>query len=176
MSIGKRKTGIVILVALLLLLNSMPIVHAASEIPNAFWGLAPKYQEALDKKDHTDIIKYGWEIIKLFDDKEESQVKLNIVTPRLEKIALAYEALGQYDKAVETFKKYVPMGEKQGWTEGVVFAQSKIRALDFDIDLYTTVDVMDDQEGEENPYEGISYVPESGLYFGNLCRLGKQSF
>lgn len=139
-------------------------VGAASgtKIPGAFWSLNPLYQNAVDTNDFNNIIVYGSKIIELFNGKEETNQVLEIVTPRLDKIARAYEALGKFDEAVLTFKKYIPKAEKLGWKDGVTYAVSKINSLSFDIELYAKTTSLD-----KNVYFGSKYEPRAGVYFGS---------
>lgn len=136
------------------------------KIPSEFWKLAPLYQQAVDKNDPNSIILYGSKIVALFNGAEETQKLLEIVAPRLDKVARAYEALGSFDKAVEFYGRYIPLAEKLGWADGVAYARSKVAILSFDIELYTRT-----QERGSNPYYGAKYEPVSGLYFGSCYDL-----
>ena len=93
---------------------------------------------------------------------EETQQVLEIVTPRLDKMARAYEALGEFELAIETYKKYIPRAEKLGWKDGVNYASSKVNSLGFDIELYVKT-----QDTAKNPYFGSKYEPKAGVYFGS---------
>ncbi|KUO72757.1 MAG: hypothetical protein APF77_01995 [Clostridia bacterium BRH_c25] len=132
------------------------------KIPGEFWKLAPLYDKALNADDLNNIIIYGNKIIELFNGAEETQQVLEIITPRLEKIAKAYEALGKFDDAVLTYTKYIPKAEKLGWKDGVTYASSKIKSLSFDIELYTKT-----QDLRNNPYFSSKYEPRAGVYFGS---------
>ncbi len=155
-----------VVIIFVILLQIAPLECSANEIPNAFWKLSEQYAEALENQNSQGIIQHGWEIVHLFDNKAETQTILDIVTPRLEQIAKAYETIGDYDNAVMTFKRYIPKAEKQGWTDGVIYAQSKIQALDFNIKLFTTVNEID-----EKYYYGAKYEPRTGVYFGSTYDL-----
>ncbi len=155
-----------VIIIILILVQITPLTCSANEIPNAFWKFSEQYTEALENDNQEDIIQYGWAIIRLFDGKQETQTVLDIVTPRLEQIAKAYERIGDYENAVETFKQYIPKAQKQGWTDGVIYAQSKIQALDFNIKLFTTVDEIDGTY-----YYGAKYEPRAGVYFGSTYDL-----
>lgn len=158
----KSKVTLLLIVISLFFANILPHASGASDIPYAFWKLSEQYAQALEANDHQNIIRYGLQIVDLFKDNEDSQTALNIVTPRLEQIAKAYEAIGDYDKAVETFKAYIPKAQKQGWDEGVTYAQSKIQALSFDIQLYTTA-----VNTSANVFYGAKHEPRAGIYFGS---------
>lgn len=134
----------------------------ASGIPHAFWKLNDQYQVALDTNNHQEIIKKGGEIVSLFGTRKDSDA-LNIVPTRLQKVALSYEALGNYDKAVETWKKYIPYAELQGWDDGVGYAKSKIAGLSFGVDLYAKTDDI-----SNNLYFGEKHEPVAGMVFGSF--------
>ena len=87
---------------------------------------------------------------------------MEIITPRLDKIARAYEALGKFDEAVLTFNKYIPRAEKLGWKDGVTYAISKVNSLSFDIELYAKTTSLD-----KSVYFGSKYEPQAGVYFGS---------
>jgi hypothetical protein len=160
----KNKILAVFLVVVMLITFISPVFANTNEIPKAFWKLSDEYAKALNENDYENIIAYGWKIIDLFKGNDDTKTALDIITPRLEQIAKAYEALGDYDNAVETFKKYIPKAEKQGWTEGVTYAKAKIQSLDFDIQLYTTT-----ADIQNNKYLGAKYEPRAGIYFGSAC-------
>jgi len=144
----------------------MPGTAAAAapdtKIPSAFWSLVTPYQNALNTNDLNNIIVYGNKIIELFNGMEETQQVLEIITPRLEQVAKAYEALGKFDLAVEYFSRYIPKAEKLGWKDGVTYAKSKINTLGFDIELYAKTTNL-----EKSVYFGSKYEPRSGVYFGS---------
>jgi len=135
---------------------------SGTKIPGAFWSLVTPYQNAVDANDLNNIIVYGNKIIELFNGMEETQQVLEIITPRLDQVAKAYEALGRFDLAVEYFSKYIPRAEKLGWKDGVTYARSKINTLGFDIELYAKTTNL-----EKSVYFGSKYEPRSGVYFGS---------
>ena len=132
------------------------------KIPGEFWKLVPLYDESINTNNLNNTIIYGNKIVELFNGMEESQQVLEIITPRLEKIAKAYESLGKFDNAVETYNRYIPRAEKLGWKDGVTYARTKVNSLGFDIELYTKV-----QDIGNNLYFGSKYEPVSGVYFGS---------
>ncbi len=134
----------------------------AAKTPSAFWKLVPLYQKAVDDNNPNDIIEYGTKMIDLFNGMEETREVLEKITPRLERVARAYEELGKFDIAVEYYKKYIPKAEKFGWKNGVNQAKAKVNSLGFEVELYTkTQDLM------KSPYFGSKYEPKSGVYFGS---------
>lgn len=138
----------------------------AAKPPSGFWKLNPLYQKALEAKDLNNIIIYGNKIIELFNGAEETREALEIITPRLDQVAKAYEALGKFDDAVKTYEKYIPRAEKLGWKDGVTYASSKIKALSFDIELY-----VKSPDYEKGIYYGTKHEPKSGVYFGSTYDL-----
>lgn len=138
----------------------------AAKLPAEFWKLAPLYEKAVSTNDLNNIVIYGNKIIELFNEAEETRQVLEIVTPRLEKVAKAYEALGKFDNAVEAYSRYIPKAEKMGWKDGVTYASSKIRSLSFDIELYAKT-----PGPGKNPYFASKYEPRAGVYFGSTYDL-----
>lgn len=132
------------------------------KIPGEFWKLAPLYQNAVNSNDFNNIIIYGNKIIELFNGTEETQQVLEIVTPRLDKAARAYEALGKFDSAVQYYSKYIPKAEKLGWKDGVTYAKSKINSLGLDIELYAKT-----PDTAKSIYFASKHEPKSGVYFGS---------
>lgn len=143
-------------------LQNTSAASSAPKIPGEFWKLAPLYEEALKANDTNNIIVYGNKIIELFKGMEETRQVLEIITPRLEKIAKAYEAQGKFDSAVSAYTEYIPRAEKLGWKDGVTYASSKVKALSFDIELYTKV-----PGSQGGTYFGARYEPRAGAYFGS---------
>lgn len=161
----KRNLSILLVICFFIAISLPDVtVTAASsaKIPGAFWSLNPLYQNAVDTNDLNNIIIYGNKIIELFNGMEETNQVLEIVTPRLDKMASAYEALGKFDLAVEYYGKYIPRAEKLGWKDGVTYATSKINSLGFDIELYAKTTNL-----EKSVYLGSKYEPEAGIYFGS---------
>lgn len=132
------------------------------KIPSEFWKLAPLYQNAVNSNDFNNIIIYGNKIIELFNGAEETQQVLEIVAPRLDKVARAYEALGKFDSAVQYYSKYIPKAEKLGWKDGVTYARSKINSLGLDIELYAKT-----PDTAKSIYFASKHEPKSGVYFGS---------
>ncbi|MDD4504345.1 MAG: glycosyl hydrolase [Clostridiaceae bacterium] len=160
----KRFLSILLLICFFIAapLNNTFAASAGAKLPSEFWKLAPLYQNAIDSNDLNNIIIYGNKIIELFNGAEETQQVLEIITPRLENVAKAYEALGKFDNAVETYSKYIPKAEKLGWKDGVNYASSKINSLGFDIELYAKAPDLG-----KNLYFGSKHEPRSGVYFGS---------
>lgn len=134
--------------------------------PSGFWDLTTLYSNALESNDLNNIIIYGNKIIELYNGAEETQQVLEIITPRLDKVARAYEALGKFDDAVKTYSKYIPRAEKLGWKDGVTYASSKVNSLGFDIELYAKTPDLG-----KNLYFGSKHEPKAGIYFGSTYDL-----
>lgn len=152
---------IVILSVILLSVGVGARVEAAG-IPHAFWNLSSQYDQAVSSNNHERIISTSRDIVNLFGNRVDNQA-LDIVTPRLEKKALSYEALGRYDDAIRVWQRYIPYARRKGWDDGVKHAESKISALRLDLDLYVQTD---DLSG--NRYLGQKFEPRSGVIFGTF--------
>jgi hypothetical protein len=143
-------------------LQNSTVAASSANFPDGFWDLTTLYADALNTNDLNNIIVYGNKIIELYKGAEETQQVLEIITPRLEQVAKAYEALGKFESAVLTYTEYIPRAEKLGWKDGVTYASSKINTLGFDIELYAKVTNL-----EKSLYFGSKYEPKSGVYFGS---------
>ncbi len=165
----KSKQYLTLMILVIFAISSIATAYAApavpastQKIPNPFWKLAPLYEKAIMDNNLNDIIAYGNQIIELFNGMEQTRQVLEIVAPRLDRIARTYEAMGDYYKAVDYFNRYLPLAEKLGWKDGVTYAASKVKALTFDIELYAKVSGTQGSITFNEKYE-----PAAGIYFGS---------
>lgn len=162
----KRVLSLIIVMSLFIQMFMVNNVMA-DKLPGAIWNLFEKEQAQEAANDTTALIETRLAIIALFDSwSDTSTQKLDIVAPRYQKIALSYEALLQYDDAVEILKlyqKYASLQETYGtWNhDAYLWAESKIKNLDLDARLYVKTDDV-----SKAVYYGEKYEPKVGSYFG----------
>jgi|GEM_PF-808274 len=155
-----------IILALALTLALPSFAFADEKIPSEFWQLIKVEADLAETDDLQGQIDNWLEIISLFDSwPDTSQKKLEIVTPRYQKIINNYEALKNYDLALvylEIYLKHATQLETMGlWDQFArLWAESKIINLNLDVDLFVTAP-LDDVEEDLAKYE-----PQKGLYYG----------
>jgi hypothetical protein len=156
------KRILVLVLTMILIVNTLFLLEVKAQIPSDFWALNTEYQTAIDNGDNNNIVYYGGQIINLFRpfDYNNSQ-GVSICAGRSGDVATAYEALGQYEDAIEYFKEYIPLATYMGWTEGVYNAQMKILHLAFNPDLY-----IKGSDVENNVFYNAKNEPKSGTYAG----------
>lgn len=141
-------------------------VYAENKIPDAFWQLIKDEAVLVDSSNLQDQIDNWLDIISLFDTwPANNQKRLEITTPRLQKIIANYEALKNYDQALVYLEAYIENAtylEDLGlWNQDArLWAESKIINLKVDIDLFVTTEVKDSKA----PL--AKYEPKNGLYYG----------
>lgn len=162
----KKVTAIIL--AMLMIINVSMISSAEQKLPSAFWGLTEKEVALEAAGDAEGLIANRLQIIDLFKTWDfESQQRLEIVSPRYQKIAKAYEALGRFDEAIPYLELYLEnasiLVEKGIWNaDSINWASSKLKNLEFDIELYAKTTGTDN-----STYYGAKFEPVSGIYFGS---------
>lgn len=162
----KKVTAIIL--AMLMIINVSMISSAEQKLPSAFWGLTEKEVALEAAGDVEGLIANRLQIIDLFKTWDfDSQQRLEIVSPRYQKIAKAYEALGRFDDAIPYLELYIEnasiLVEKGVWNaDAINWASSKLKNLEFDIELYAKTNGTDN-----STYYGAKFEPVSGIYFGS---------
>ncbi|MCD4712384.1 MAG: hypothetical protein K8R73_03805, partial [Clostridiales bacterium] len=160
----KKVTAIIL--AMLMIINVSMISSAEQKLPSAFWGLTEKEVALEAAGDVEGLILNRLQIIDLFKTWDfDSQQRLEIVSPRYQKIAKAYEALGRFDEAIPYLELYIEnasvLVEKGVWNaDSINWASSKLKNLEFDIELYAKTNGTDN-----STYYGAKFEPVSGIYF-----------
>lgn len=158
----------VVLLTILLMMNASMVSSANQKLPSAFWGLIDQESALEAAGDVEGLIEKRLEIIALFKTWDfENQQRLEIVTPRYQKIAQAYEKLGRFDEAVPYLELYLEnatlLVQKGIWNDdSIKWASSKLKNLEFNIDLYAKT-----REVDNGTYYGAKFEPISGIYFGS---------
>lgn len=154
-----------ILILCLALIFQSSFVFADLKIPGEFWKLITTESSLAEGDDLQAQIDNWLEIIALFDDwPDDNQTKLEIQTPRYQKIINNYETLKNYDQALvylELYKYNASKLEEIGlWDKDArVWAESKIVNLKLDVELFVTTDA-------EERDDLAKFEPEHGLYYG----------
>jgi len=118
----KILAGVLILAVCLI---SAP-VFADWPFPDNIWTPLDQYNAAVSGGDDAAILTTGESLLPIVEGMPDSQERTNLLGTVYEKLARTTENLGLFDKAVDYNEKYIPYGEKLGWTDGVTFAQRKI--------------------------------------------------
>jgi len=159
------KRLILLLLCFTLLVSGGFSVEAAYKYPSGFWNINGKYEQALNQKNYSDVIKYGKQIIKMFEGVADSSEKRNILVTRYNEVGNAYAVLGDYETSAEFYRKlYDYAGEYEGFYDYTRGAKAKA-------DQYTPVISLYTDKGEFTYYGGKN-EKENGVLFG-LCANGE---
>jgi len=156
-----RKISIICIIAFIV--NCMPVFGYT--YPSAFWSINNKYAQALDTQNHYGIIEYGNQIINLISKTQDSTEKRDILVTRYNEVGKAYAAIGEYDKAAETFQAlYDYASPYSEFYEYYKLAKAKALQYKSTISLYTDKGV--------STYYGAVNEKENGVLFG-VCVNGE---
>ncbi len=166
----KRRVAILLVALLMCLqLSAQVSIGESKKLPNEIWSLFEK-ESVLDVSDDVAAsIEVRLAIIALFDSwADEDQQKLDIVTPRLRKIAEDYETLKKYVAMTETLESYIYYAGLQevygGWDhDAVLWAESKLVNSQVYLSVYAETNVLDNAL-----YYGAMYEPSNGVLFGSV--------
>lgn len=131
---------------------------SAYSYPDSFWSINEKYTAALDRNMHTDIIRYGTQIIDLMSNAANGTEKDNILLSRYKAVGAAYASLGDYDRAAEMFGKLYTYATSCGNTDYAKSAKAHVQQYTSEIKLYT--------DGGTSPYYGAKNEKQNGVLFG----------
>lgn len=159
-----KKTAV--LLAIIMAVSIIPVVSAA-ELPNEFWGLNDNYTAALNSSDYYGIINYGTQITNLIRNEEHTEQVCNIMASRLDQIGIAYEHLGDYPAAAQTYTEYIPYAEALNLYDGLKIARAKVLQYTPDIKAYTAA-----PSSYQPVYYGAKNEPKSGTLFGKVYHDG----
>lgn len=149
-----------VIALMLALMLIFPAAVLADELPHAFWAIDDAYSAAVNNGDYYGTVEYGTQAINLLSTYPETEQITNIMASRLDKIGLAYEHLGKYEEAADTYTKYIPYAKKLNWADGVKIAEAKVKHYTPDLRLYT-------ETNETQKYFGAKNEPERGILYGS---------
>lgn len=149
----------IVLIFLVFAVSLSMINHvSAYEYPNSFWSINEKYAAALKRSAHTDIIRYGTQIIELMSNAANGAEKDNVLLSRYKAVGAAYASLGDYDRAAELFGKLYTYALSCGNTDYAKSAKAHVQQYTSEIKLYT--------DGGTSPYYGAKNEKRNGVLFG----------
>lgn len=149
-----------ILMAALLLLAALPVW--ADEFPHEIWEPLDRFEAAFNAGDDWGMYEAGKEAIAIMEAQPESETRTAFLAGKYEQFMRLTERLGYIDEAIYYLNKYIPYGEAMGWTDGVIYAQRKLRALTPEFEVYTQ------KPGGSEVYYGAKFEPRAGSYFGSV--------
>ena len=154
----KVKAIVSLAVAVVLSLSSVALAY---DFPKSYWKIHTNYENAVAANNHSDIIKYGTEAINLMlkEPQNEDNV-VSLIADRAKKVAESYAALGMYDESAEMYEFFIPYGQKKGWKDSVIIAESDILQYKTKVQLYT--------DGGDSVYYAAKNEPLTGMYYGTI--------
>ncbi len=151
------KRFVIFVVMFCMLLGATPVF--AYKIPSSFWQIEEKYQAAVNANDYPGIIEYANQEVNLMRNEPENEQVLQILGSRIEKVALAYEAMENYPMAAEYFEKYVYYAEALKWDDAVKIAKAKALHYRPRLEIFEQVE-------EEQVFFNAINEPHVGVLFG----------
>ncbi len=142
----------------------------ADDYPTGFWSVNTKYEEALNNRNHADIVNYGNQIIKLSSTMPDSETKRNIMVSRYDSVGISYAAMGDYDNSARTYQAlydYIkPFTSKPSdlYYDNLVMLPAKIKQYQSQITMYTDKGI--------STYYHAKNEKENGVLFG-ICSNGQ---
>lgn len=133
---------------------------SADYFPNSFWSVNDSYSRALDSGDNNGIIEYGVKSIDIVKDLPKTDDYYNMMGSRCERVAQAYEAVGDYENAIKYYKMHIPLAQHKNWWEAVIQSQMKLIALNAELLVYTK------DAAEANVFYGAKHEPKAGVLYG----------
>lgn len=161
MKFGFKKWTALVLMATLV--SAMIAVPTFGAIPKSYWKVQQPFVTAKDKGDSVNVIKYGEEIVKIFESAPMDKDKAAILYNTHEALYKAYEKTGNYNKAIASLKALIPFGETMGFADGVKMAKARIMKINPMAQVYAQT-----LKTEGLPYYGMKHEPKSGTYYGRV--------
>ena len=158
-----KKRVISLLCVLIMVISSMN--SFAFEYPQNFWKVNQSYETALENNNHSDIIKYGNELIEMLKNLEDSHQKRQLIVIRYKNVGLSYAKLGDYDNAYNVFEELYnyTIGKEELYDYNKT-AYDRMKQYKTTVTLYT--------DGGQSTYYGAKNEKENGVLFG-ICATSK---
>ncbi|MFV0315293.1 MAG: glycosyl hydrolase [Anaerotignum sp.] len=154
----QKKVGLFLLS---MILSSQCFVYTYAAIPSAYWKVQQPFVTARDSGNSSNTIKYGKEIIAIFQGKPLEKNKAEILYTTYEAMYKAYEKTADYGNAIEMLKAQIPYGEYLGFTDGVKLAKERINKINPMTQVYAL-----SKNTQSLPYYGMKNEPKTGAYYG----------
>ncbi|MBC7766028.1 MAG: hypothetical protein H7Y41_06035 [Hyphomonadaceae bacterium] len=137
---------------------SFHAITFASELPKEFWSINDQYVNAMTLKDNANIILYGQKTIDLIGSLPENDQNNEIMASRLDQIGLAYERIGEFQKAGACYQLYLPYVIKKGLDDNIKVAKAKVLQYCPTLDIYTgSTQEQVNFHAKNEPSNGILY-------------------
>lgn len=164
----KKLISLILCLALMCTMSTSAL--ALSRVDKSFWKIDSLYTSALDAGNLHEIIEYAKQEIEILKRYPLEGQILECLAARTERVALSYEALGDYASAGYYFGEYAPYADMLGWSDAVKIANAKKLQYTPSIDLYKQTDNVQIMYGVINePSMGVYYgLPSDSSYRNNL--------
>ncbi|KXL53073.1 hypothetical protein CLNEO_16160 [Anaerotignum neopropionicum] len=154
-------------VAASILFSMMLSIYAFGAIPSAYWKVQQPFITAREAGNNNDIIKYGNEIVNIFQDKPLDRDKAEILYSTYDAMYKAYENTGKYGNAIDILKAQIPYGEYLGYADGVKLARERVNKINPMTEVYAVT-----ENTVSVPYYGMKNEPKAGTYYGRVYSSG----
>ncbi|OON97063.1 MAG: hypothetical protein ATN32_05910 [Candidatus Epulonipiscium fishelsonii] len=145
------------IIGLTLILGTTPIL--ASVFPNTIWKPLDEYTLSKSENNLENQIAASEKVISIMTPEPESQERINILLNHHLELANAYNTIGNYEKAYENFKLYIPFGESQG--HDVSYAYAKLMTLQPSLEVFQL------NSNASAPYFDAKFEPTQGVIYGS---------
>jgi len=160
-----KKKVISLMVCIGVIISMVVPVHAF-RFPQEFWAPNDAFALAVDAGDNQGIITYGRQLIDILNNCEDAPEKRNALVDRYNKVAHAYEALGDYENGGLFYKALYDYAVQFGDTylDYIKGAKSKYIQYVPRMSMYT--------DHGNNLFYGAKNEPLNGVLFG-ICVNGE---
>lgn len=144
-----------------ILLSSLPKLEAQAAIPQEYWQYHSSFQSASASGNHSELIPISLNIIKLMEAQPSDSDRNGILYNNYQALAVAYQALKDYNSAIYYLGKQVEFAKILGYDDAIMLAEKRMLQIDPMTEVY-----IKSQNLETIPYYGAKYEPRVGAYFG----------
>ncbi len=146
-----------------MLLMSTTAVHAAStDFPDQIWPVIDRFTAAETAGDIPAAYNAAKELVAIMEPQPDSQARTEFLAGKYEWLMRHAESLGYIDEAIYYINQYIPYGEKMGWTDGLLYAERKLRAITPELSVFSKT------PNATPTYYGAKFEPLSGAYYGSV--------